>query len=126
MQYPYIRSGENKAYIKAWSERDYTSLEIPTGYYDNINNVVYSLEQLILTTSKFQKNNLDICYASVDKRTFVYIKTAVTYNSKMMLPQILVFEPGTTINNSLLTSPYLSLTTENVSSLYFYTDIIHS
>ena len=36
------------------------------------------------------------------------------------------FEPGTTINNSLLTSPYLSLTTGNVSSLYVYIDLIHS
>ena len=38
IQYPYtwnnVRSGENKADIKAWSERDYTSSEIPTGYYD--------------------------------------------------------------------------------------------
>ena len=39
---------------------------------------------------------------------------------------ILGFEPGTTINDSLLTNSYLSLTTGNVSSLYVYIDIIHS
>ena len=39
---------------------------------------------------------------------------------------ILGFEPGTTVDNSLLTNPYLSLTTGNESSLYVYTDIIHS
>ena len=36
------------------------------------------------------------------------------------------FEPGATISNSLVTSPYLSLSTGNVSSLYVYTNIIHS
>ena len=35
-------------------------------------------------------------------------------------------EPGATINNSLITSPYLSLSTGNASSLYVYTNIIHS
>ena len=39
---------------------------------------------------------------------------------------ILGFEPGTTISNSLVTSPCLSLSTGNVSSLYVYTNIIHS
>ena len=43
----------------------------------------------------------------------------------MTLPQSWRFEPGTTINNSLLTSPYLSLTSGKVSLLYVYTDIIH-
>ena len=39
---------------------------------------------------------------------------------------ILGFEPGATICNSLVTSPYLSLSAGNVSSLYVYTNIIHS
>ena len=39
---------------------------------------------------------------------------------------ILGLKPGATINNSLVTSPYLSLSTGNVSSLYVYTNIIHS
>ena len=45
--YPYtwnnIISRKNTACIKTWNERDYTSLEISTGYYDNINNVTYNL-----------------------------------------------------------------------------------
>ena len=71
-------------------------MEIPTGYYDNISNVIYYLKQLILATNKFWKDDLNIRYASVDKRTSVFVKTAVTYDSKMMLP-VLGFEPGTTI-----------------------------
>ena len=43
-----------------------------------------------------------------------------------MVSPVLGFEPGTTINDSLLTNSYLSLTTGNVSSLYVYIDIIHS
>ena len=39
---------------------------------------------------------------------------------------ILGFEPGAAIGNSLVTSPYLPLSTENVSSLYIYTNIFHS
>ena len=77
IQYPYtwnnIRSGKDRAYIKTWNKRDYTSLEIPTGYYDNINNVTYNLKQLILATDKFQKDDVDIRYASIDKRTSVYV-----------------------------------------------------
>ena len=130
IQYPYtwnnIRSGKNKAYIKAWTERDYTSLEIPTGYYDNINNVIYNLKQLILATNKFRKDDLDIRYASIDKRTSVYVKNGCYLRLEDDVATILGFEPGTTINNTLLTSPYLSLTTGKVSSLYVYTDIIHS
>ena len=38
---------------------------------------------------------------------------------------ILGFKPGATINNSLVTSPCLSLSAGNVSS-YVYTNIIHS
>ena len=71
-----IRSGKNKAYIKAWSERDHTSLEIPAGYYDNTNSVIYNFKQLILVTNKVRKDDLDIRYASVDKRTSVYIKNS--------------------------------------------------
>ena len=40
IQYPYtwnnIGSGKNRACNKTLNERNYTSLEIPTGYYDNI------------------------------------------------------------------------------------------
>ena len=39
---------------------------------------------------------------------------------------ILGYEPGATISTSLVTIPYLSLSTENVSSLYVCTNIIHS
>ena len=39
---------------------------------------------------------------------------------------ILEFEPEATISNSLATSPYLSLSIGNGSSLYVYTNIIHS
>ena len=39
---------------------------------------------------------------------------------------ILGFEPGATIGNYLVTSPSLSVSTGNVSSLYVYTSIIHS
>ena len=42
------------------------------------------------------------------------------------LAMILGFEPGTTISSSLVASPYLSLFTGNVSSLYVYIDIVHS
>ena len=73
-----------------------------------MNNVIYNLTQLILGINKFRKDDLDIRHASINKRTSVG------------------FEPGTTISNSLLTGPYLSLTTRKVSSLYVYTDIIHS
>ena len=42
IQYPYTwndtRSGKNRAYIKTWNERGYTSSEIPAGYHDDINN----------------------------------------------------------------------------------------
>ena len=130
IQYPYTwnnnKSGKNKAYIKAWNERVNTALEIPTGYYDNINNVIYNLKQLIFATNKFQKDDLDIHYASGDKRTSVNIKNGCCLRLEDNVATILGFEPGTTINKSLLTSPHLSLTTGNVSSLYVYTDIIHS
>ena len=77
IQHPYtrnnIRSGKNRVYIKAWNERDYTSLEIPTGSYDNINSVTYNFKQLIMATNKFRKDDVDIRYASIDKRTSVYV-----------------------------------------------------
>ena len=77
IQHPYtrnnIRSGKNRVYIKTWNERDYTSLEIPIGHYDNINNVTYNFKQLIMATNKFRKDDVDIRYASIDKRTSVYV-----------------------------------------------------
>ena len=39
---------------------------------------------------------------------------------------LLGFESGATISYSLITSPYLSLTSGNMSSLYIYTYIIES
>ena len=87
------------------------------------------MKQLILATNKFQKNDLDIRYASIDKRTSVYVKNSSYLRLEDDVAIILGFEPRTTINNSLLMSPYLSLTTlttGKVSSLYVYTDIIHS
>ena len=88
--YPYtwnsIRSGKNKAYIKAWEERDYTSLEIPTGYYDKINNVIYNLKVLMWTPTNFGKDDLDIRFYR-QKNICVCKITAVTCDSKMMLPQ---------------------------------------
>ena len=39
---------------------------------------------------------------------------------------IMGFEPRATISNSLVASPYLSLSTGNLSLLYIYTNIIHS
>ena len=39
---------------------------------------------------------------------------------------ILGFEPRVTISNSLVISPYFSLSTGNVPSLYVYTNVIHS
>ena len=39
---------------------------------------------------------------------------------------ILGFEPRVTISNSLVISPYFSLSTGNVPSLYVYTNVIDS
>ena len=45
---------------------------------------------------------------------------------KSDVAMILGFEAGATISNSLVTGPYLSLSSGNVSSLFVYTNIIHS
>ena len=63
----------NNSPAVTWNERDYTSLKIPTGYYDNINNVTYNLKQLILAANKFQEDGVDIHYVSIGKRTSVYV-----------------------------------------------------
>ena len=129
IQYPYTwnntRPTKNRTYIITWNERDYTSLEIRTGNYDNINNVTYNWKQLILATNKFRKDDVDICYASIDKRMSVYVTNNCYLRLEGDVAMILGFEPGATISNSLVTSPYLSLSTGNVSSLYVYTNIIH-
>ena len=96
------------------------------GVHCNINNVTYNLKQLILATSNFQKDDVDICYASTDKRTSVYVKNCCYLWLESDVAMTWRFEPGATISNSLVTSPYLSLSTGNVSSLYVYTNIIHS
>ena len=115
---------KNRAYIKTWNERDYNILEIPTGHYDNINNVTYNLKQLILAINKSRKDDVDIRYASIDKRMSVYVKNNCYLRLEGNVVMILGFEPGATIINSFVTSP--SLSTGNVSSLYVYTNIIHS
>ena len=107
------------------NERDYTSLEIPRGYYDNINNVTYNLKQLILSTNKFRKDDVDIRFASIDKRTSMYVMNNCYLRLEGEGAMILGFEPRATISNSLVTRHYLSLSTGNVSSLYVYTNIIH-
>ena len=115
---------KNRAYIKTWNERDYTCLEIPRGYYDNINNVTYNLKQLLLATNKFRKDDVDIRFASIDKRTSVYVMNNCYLRLEGDGAMILGFEPGATISNSLVTRHYLSLSAGNVSSLYVYTNII--
>ena len=118
-----LHQEKNRTYIKTWNERDYTSL---TGYYDNINNVTYNLKQLILVTNKFRKDDVDILYASIDKRTSVYVTNNCYLRLEGNVAMILGFEAGANISNFLVTSPCLSLSTGNVSSLYDYTNIIHS
>ena len=130
IQYAYtwnnIISGRNRAYIKTWNESDYTSFETQIRYYDNINNVTYNLKQLILATSKFRKDDVDIRYASIDKRPSVYVKNDCYLRLEDDVAMIFGFEPGATISNALVTTPLLPLSTSNVSSLYVYTNIIHS
>ena len=60
------------------------------------------------------------------KRTSVCVKSNCYLRLEDDVAMILGFEPGTTIRNSLVTSPYFSLSTGNVSSLYVYINIIHS
>ena len=89
-------------------------LEIPTGYYDiNVNNITYNLKQLILATDKFRKDDVGIPYAS--KRTSVCVTNTCYLRLEGDVAMILGFEPGATISNSLVTSPYLSLSIGNVS-----------
>ena len=83
-------------------------MEIPTGYYDDINNVIYNLKQLILATIKFRKDDLDICYAFTDKKTSVYVKDGCYLRLENDGATTLGFEHGITINNSSLKSRYLS------------------
>ena len=80
----------------------------------------------MLATNNFRKDDLDIRYASADKRISVYIKNGCYLRLEDDVGKVLGFEAGTAINNSLLMGPYLSLTTGIVSSLFVYTDIIHS
>ena len=69
---------------------------------------------------------MDIRYGSIDKKTSVCVTNNCYMRLKNDVAMILGFEPGATIGNSLVTSLYLSLSTGNVSSLYVYTNIIHS
>ena len=55
-------TGKNRAHIKTWNERDYTSLEISTGSFYKIDNATYNLKQLILATNKFRKDDVDIMH----------------------------------------------------------------
>ena len=79
------------------------------------------MKQLILATTKFRKDDVDIRYASIDKRMSVYITNNCYLRLEGDVAMILGFEPGATISNSFDTSSYLSLSTGNVSSLYVYT-----
>ena len=60
------------------------------------------------------------------KRTSVCVKTSCYWLLDSDVAMISGFEPAATISNSLVTSPYLSLSTGNVSSLYVYRNIIHN
>ena len=130
IQYPYtwnnIREGYNKIYIKTWNEHDYTPVVIPSGYYKDINNLIYNIRQLIGATGKFRDNDVDLRYVPTDKRTSVYVKSGCHVKLDGDIATVLGFETGTVVNNTLLTSPFLSLVTGNVSSLFIYSDIIQS
>ena len=69
---------------------------------------------------------MDIRHASIDKRMSAYVTNNCYLQLDGDVAMILGLKPGAIINNSLVTSPYLSLSTGNVSSLYVYTNIIHS
>ena len=86
------------------------------------------MKQLILAVNKFRKDDVDIRHASIDKRSSnsVYVANNCYLRLEGDVAMTLGFELGVTINNSLVTSPYLSLTTGNVSSVYVYTNVIHS
>ena len=65
-----------------------------TEYYDNIDNATYNLKQLILATNKFQKDDVDIRYASIDKRTSMYVTNNSNLRLKGDVAMILGFEFG--------------------------------
>ena len=130
IQYPYtwnnVTEGNNYVYVKVWNEDEYTPVKIPPGNYSAVNNLIYNITQLIRATAKFREDDFEFRYTPTDKRTSVFVKRGCFVKLEGDIATVLGFKRGTVVNDTLVTSPFLSLTTGAISSLYVYTDLIHS